>query len=151
MKMGVSLYYETEEAASERAVEEIVKEAARLEHSRAWMSEPIYFFDPVKAGHLKGNSKFAPSNWPMEDWSFASWWDFRFILDALARWSHEHNLRWKLSCEGEEVGRIREGEMDKAAREFLRQLAEMGGASSDESANEQRAAEIIRRYESSLQ
>ncbi len=157
--MGVSLSYEAEEAASERTIEEITKEAARLNNTRAWMIEPIYFFDLERTGHLKGDSKFPPLSWStsdrmhemtMEDWSFISWWDFRFLLDALARWSGEYKLKWKLSCEGEEAGHISDGEMNEAAREFLQQMAEMGLASSDESTNEKRAAEIIRSYESSL-
>lgn len=158
--MSVSLSYETEEAISERTIEEVTKEAARLHNARAWMSEPICLFDLERNRYLKGFSKFPPLSWStpdgmcemtMEDWSFISWWDFRFIIDALARWSREYNLKWKLSCEGQEVGRISEGGMDEAAIEFLRQLAEMGGVSTDEPANEQRAAEIIRRYESSLE
>lgn len=159
MTMSVSLSYETEEAADELAAEEMMKEAARLQNARAWMSEPIHFFDPAKTRHLKGFSKFPPLSFSIsdgmhemniEDWSFISWWDFRFILDALALWSHNHDLRWKLSCEGEEVGRISEGKLDETAIEFLRLMAELGLASSDESRNEQRAAEIIRRYESAL-
>ncbi|MEW6210778.1 MAG: hypothetical protein AB1631_20605 [Acidobacteriota bacterium] len=155
--MGVSIYCETEEAASSRAVEEILKEAAELTRERAWMSEPIHLLERNR--RLKGFSKFPPSIWStpdgmremsIEDWSFISWWDFRFILDALARWSRDHKVIWKLSCEGEEVGQISEGRMNEAATKFLRQMAERGGASSDESSNRQRAAEIIRRYESSL-
>jgi hypothetical protein len=156
MTMGISLHYETE--ASERAEEDILKEAAALQSARAWMSEPIRLLK--KDGRLKGFSKFPPSSWAtgdgteemtLRDWSFISWWDFRFILDSLARWSRQHEVMWKLSCEGDEVGQISEGNLDQSATEFLRQMADRGGASEDESSNQQRAAEIIRLYESSLE
>ena len=159
--MGVTLHYKTMHPVAESVRQEILQETKRLEQGRGWWTEPIHFSDSSDVKNvLSGFSKVPPESYETldgrevaiepTDWVFMLYWDFRFIIDTLCRWSVRYALEWQLSCEGD-VGRISNGEVDSAANRFLRDMAKEAKASSDERVNAERNKEISERYASWLE
>jgi hypothetical protein len=159
--MGVTLHYRMVQPVSESVGQAIRQEAKHLEQARGWWTEPIHFVDPSDyQSVLTGFSKVPPESYETldgrsvtierRDWTFMTYWDFRFIITTLCRWSARYGLEWELSCEGE-VGTIKRGEVDRKANKFLRNMAKEAQASADERVNEERNKEISERYASWLE
>lgn len=96
--MGVTLHYKTVQPVPEGVRQQILEEIKRLEEERNWWTEPIHFSEAASQQHLlDGFSKVPPNNYETldgkevtiqsNDWAFMAYWDFRFIISNLCRWS----------------------------------------------------------------
>ncbi|HJZ97125.1 MAG TPA: hypothetical protein VKE70_11520, partial [Candidatus Solibacter sp.] len=129
--MGVVLYYKSTSPVDESVRRKIIGESTTLESRRDWWTEPLCFYSETRCpGELAGRSKINPPDQftsregetlavDLRDGSFMVYADVRFIVAQLCDWSRQHGLRWTLSCDGREAGRIEGGSADEALNKFL--------------------------------
>lgn len=119
--MGQSITYSTLEPVTAPVRKAIEAEAKRLNLERDWWCENIIFFKHRdKPKHLVGDTKLfivgieddfdneeeEQSEDAFDDDLFMAFYDARFILLTLAKWSQEFGVSWEVSMAGETVGSV---------------------------------------------
>jgi hypothetical protein len=73
--------------------------------------------------------------------------DARFIVNCISSWANEYRQDWVFSTEGSEIGRIHNGRIDAKIQQLLSDLLDIVGGDLDDIALEQRATQILAKYE----
>jgi hypothetical protein len=152
--LGEELWYKSSVISNEAMVA-IESEVKKLDREHQWWTESINLWPKQTSSTLEGWSKIPPLSWQdsagkditvdLNDWYFMLYWDMRFIVEGLTTLSGQHKMTWTLSSEGGEIGTISNGTTDDNVVAFLEGLAKQANTSSNDAANQHRAAEMHRK------
>jgi len=124
--VSTSLTYWSNASIANDLQQQLKHEADQLSHD--WWAEGISFFaDPDGLNRAYGDSKLflLHEELEAEDDSAMAWRDASLIVDQLEHWSASYGISWSLSCAGETVGAVTNGNRDSALVDFLAEIKEI--------------------------
>jgi hypothetical protein len=140
--MSVELSYETIEPVLPYVATQLVAEAAALAREYDWWCEPLKIAANA-SGRLGGTTRmflgrYLPKSGAEvievvddEEWLMI-WSDVTFVIARLSLWSLKYQLNWKLSSEGDPVGKILNGTQDERISTFVQGLRSVSSLADDQ-------------------
>jgi len=150
--MSVELSYDTIEPVPPSVAAQVVAETVALARDHDWWCEPLKIA-ANGSGRLSGTTKmFLGRYLPKggadvieiaddEEWLMI-WSEVTFVIARLSLWSLKYQLNWKLSSEGDPIGKILNGTQDERVSTFVQGLRSVSSLADDQ------VAEVSRKYAS---
>lgn len=156
--MGICLQFESTTIPSLEVRKDIIDEANRLEEEFEWWCEPLYFLGSEDEP-LHGIPKVVLPFYGMmtaekqeftvveeAESCFMTARDVNFMVNKLGEWSEKYGIEWKINFEGEDLGIIKDKDLNSKFLEFIQRLTEPIGIPLDDPIAESKIQEILEKY-----
>jgi hypothetical protein len=156
--MGICLQIESTTVPSLEVRKNILDEARLLEEEFEWWCEPLYFLgseDEPLHGIPKVVLPFYGMSTPEkqeftvveeEESFFMTARDVNFMVNKLGEWSEKYGIKWKINFEGEDLGIIKDADLNPKFLDFIERLTEPIGIRLDDPIAESKIQEILEKY-----
>ncbi len=154
--MSAQISYRSAEPVSMETRQVIEAEATQAAEGH-WWGEPIDI-TPTGSGPIEGWNKSAGMTRECGDgsvvdldepeWLLMVYADTLRLYERLSDWSRRFGITWLVAAEGEAMGRIRNGELDRGLRKELAFYLKRGRLPAADADVREREAELLARYPS---
>lgn len=154
--MSAEISYHSAEPVSLTTRQVIEAEAAQAAKGH-WWGEPISITPAASGpGTIEGSHKAAGLSRECEDgsvvdldepdWLLMVYADTVRLYESLSDWSRRFDITWQVAAEGEAMGKIESGKLDRGLRKELAFYTKRGGVPTSQDEVREREAELLARY-----